>query len=97
MRLLSLITLLALGLQASAGDQACNKMCPVSGKPVDPTVKMVPFSSSKTDTAAKAAPAGTTDQMVGFCCPKCEATYDKDPAKYEAGIHKQMNEHHESK
>jgi hypothetical protein len=43
---------------------------------------MVPF-------AAKTAPAGS---MVGFCCPKCEATYDKDPSKCEAGLTKQMND-----
>ena len=59
-----------------------NTTCPISGKPVDSAIAMVPFK-------ANAAPAGS---MVGFCCPKCEATYDKDPAKCEAGLTKQMND-----
>ena len=88
MRFFTLLSLLTLGAYATAGDPACmNKTCPVSGKPVDSTVKMVPFNP-KTDNKGKANPGGTQD-LVGFCCPKCEATYDKDPAKYSDDLEKQ--------
>jgi hypothetical protein len=88
MRYFSLAALLTLATYATAADATCmNKTCPISGKPVDPTVAMVPFNP-KTDTAGKTAPAGKTD-MVGFCCPKCEATYDKNPGKYRADLEKQ--------
>jgi hypothetical protein len=89
MRPLMLLSLLAMGSYATAGDPVCmNKTCPVSGKPVDSSVRTVPFNP-KTDTKGKANPAGTRDDMVGFCCPKCEATYDKDPGKYREDLEKQ--------
>ena len=88
MRFLSLMSLLALGAYATAADPACiNKTCPVSGKPVDISVKTKPYNP-KTDGVGKASPGGATD-MIGFCCPKCEATYDKDPAKYHEDLEKQ--------
>lgn len=87
MRLLNLITLIALGAYAAAADHAAmNTTCPVSGKPVDPAVKTTPYNP-KTDQAAKASPG--TAYAVGFCCPKCEATYVKDPEKYRADLEKQ--------
>ena len=89
MRFLSLLTLLAIIGHASAADTAMNATCPVSGKPVDATVKTVPFNP-KTDTAAKASPGARTD-AVGFCCPKCEPTYVKDPEKYRAELEKQKS------
>jgi hypothetical protein len=87
------ITSIALGLLLMAGSYAqaadatapatcINKTCPISGKPVDDSIRMVPFPG-------KTAPVGS---MVGFCCPKCEATYDKDPAKCEADLTKQMDD-----
>jgi len=87
MRFLTTLTLLAVGTYATAGDPVCmNKTCPVSGKPVDSTVKTVPFNP-KTDTKGKASPGGT-QEVVGFCCPKCEATYLKDPEKYRDDLEK---------
>jgi hypothetical protein len=72
----------ARGADANAPPTCINMTCPISGKPVDSSIAMVPF-------AAKNAPAGS---LVGFCCPKCQATYDKDPAKCEAGLSKQLND-----
>jgi hypothetical protein len=87
MRFIPLMLLLSLGTYAMAGDHVMNTTCPISGKPVDPTVKTTPFNP-KTDTAAKATPGGPA-YAVGFCCPKCEATYVKDPAKYHDDLEKQ--------
>ena len=90
MRLFTLIALLALGSYATAADHTCmNKTCPVSGKPVDATVKTTPYNP-KTDNTGKASPGGTKD-MVGFCCPKCEATYTKEPEKYREDLEKQRS------
>lgn len=86
MRYLTLLTLLAIGTAGTAADHM-NKTCPVSGKPVDSSVKTVPFNP-KTDQKGKASPGGT-QETVGFCCPKCEATYDKDPEKYRGDLEKQ--------
>jgi hypothetical protein len=89
MRFTSLLCLLSLAAVAAAADHTCmNKTCPVSGKPVDTTVKTVPFNP-KTDTKGKAAPGGTSEDVVGFCCPKCEVTYLKDPEKYRGDLEKQ--------
>jgi hypothetical protein len=88
MRLFSLSCLLSLATVAAAGDHLMNKTCPVSGKPVDSSVKTVPFNP-KTDAKGKAAPAGTSEDVVGFCCPKCETTYLKDPEKYRGDLEKQ--------
>lgn len=88
MRFLTLLALLAVGTAATAADPTCmNKTCPVSGKPVDSSVKTRPFNP-KTDNTGKASPGGTQD-MIGFCCPKCEATYEKDPEKYREDLEKQ--------
>jgi hypothetical protein len=84
MRLLNLITLIALGAYAAAADHAAiNTTCPVSGKPVDPAVKTTPYNP-KTDQAAKANPG--TAYAVGFCCPKCEATYVKPPMRSASAV-----------
>lgn len=88
MRLLNLVALLAVGAYATAADPvAINTTCPVSGKAVDPSVKTTPFNP-KTDQTGKASPGGGA-YVVGFCCPKCEPTYAKDPEKYREGLEKQ--------
>ena len=88
MRFLILLSLLALGTHANAGDPMCiNQTCPVDGKPVDASVKMVPFNS-KTDTKGKADPAGTAD-MVGFCSEKCKEAYLQNPDRYRDNLDKQ--------
>lgn len=46
-----------------------NQLCPVSGKPVDPTVSLS-FKS----------------KLVGFCCGKCCATFQKNPEPYLSKI-----------
>jgi hypothetical protein len=94
MRYLSVITLAivtAWGSYSAAADtpsapKCMNATCPVSGKVVDPSIPMTQFNS-------KMAPGGkaTNGQMVGFCCPKCQVTYDADQKKYEDGLTKQMN------
>jgi hypothetical protein len=28
-------------------------------------------------------------EKIGFCCPKCEPEYEKDPAKYNEKLEKQ--------
>lgn len=87
MRLLNLISLIAFGAYAAAADPvAINTTCPVSGKPVDATVKTMPYNA-KTDQTGKASPGPS--YVVAFCCPKCEATYVKDPEKYREGLEKQ--------
>ena len=88
MRFLTLVSLLALGTYASAADHtSMNKMCPVDGKLVDTTVKMMPYNS-KTDKVGKAS-SGATQELVGFCSMKCEEMYEKDPAKYHDAIEKE--------
>lgn len=88
MRFLTLVSLLALGSFASAADHNCmNKVCPIDGKPVDTSVKMMPYNS-KTDNAAKAS-SGATQDMVGFCSMKCCEMYEKDPSKYHDALEKQ--------
>lgn len=88
MRFLSLLSLAALCTFASAADHTTmNTMCPVSGKPIDATVKTTPYNS-KTDNTGKASPGGT-HTMVGFCSAHCHDTYKKDPAKYQEGLEKQ--------
>lgn len=87
MRLLNLVALFALGAYAAAADHvAINTTCPVSGKPVDPSVKTTPYNP-KTDQTGKASPGPAF--AVGFCCPKCEASYVKEPEKYQDGLEKQ--------
>ena len=91
MRLLTMLSLLSLGVYAGAADHhVINTTCPVSGKPVDKSVKMTPYNP-KTDQAAKASPGGTVvaGEVVAFCCPKCGPAYSKDPAKYREDLEKQ--------
>jgi hypothetical protein len=93
MRFLALLSLLAIGSHGIAAEPvAFNKTCPVSGKPVDTSVKMRTYNP-KTDQAAKATSGATVDpdgsEKIGFCCPKCEPEYEKDPAKYNEKLEKQ--------
>ncbi len=94
MRFLTLVSLFAIGSLASAADHtSMNKMCPVDGKLVDSSVKMLPYNS-KTDQAAKASSGATqpsTQQMIGFCGAKCHEMYEKDPAKYHDAIEKERH------
>lgn len=50
---------------ASVPPKVVNKLCPVSGKPLDPNVT---FSFD--------------GQLIGFCCGKCCATFQKNPKTY---------------
>jgi len=88
MRFLTLVALMAVGTFAAAADHtSMNHKCPVDGKAVDATVKMMPYNS-KTDQTAKASP-GSDKAMVGFCSMKCCETYEKDPSKYQDALEKE--------
>lgn len=52
---------------AMAGDEAGEKLCPVSGEKIDPA------------TAVELEHAGTTYQ---FCCKKCLRRFEDDPESY---------------
>lgn len=87
MRFLTLISLIALGTSAAAADpEVINKTCPISGKAVDSSVKTTPFTY-QTNHVGAVNPGRS--YAVGFCCPKCEPTYNKDPEKYREGLMKQ--------
>lgn len=63
-----LVPFAAFGADAPAAKPA-NEKCPFSNKPIDAAVK--PVEVTKSD--------GTKVQ-VGFCCEKCLAKAEKDPA-----------------
>ncbi len=61
--------------------ECCNTVCPVCDKAVDPKAKtatVVDRANSKNHDMAGA--------KVGFCSDACQATYMKDPSKYDAKV-----------
>jgi len=50
--------------------KATNTVCPVSGKPIDVTVKPVE------------AKVGDQTVQIGACCTKCRAKIEADPATF---------------
>jgi hypothetical protein len=50
-----------------------NKLCPVSGEPVNPKYALVHTSASGT-------------RVIGFCCPNCPKEFWADPAKFESKL-----------
>ena len=91
-----LLTLISCSGLASAAEDATpaksdisNTTCPVSGKMVDPSVKTEVYQDKnpKRQLQDKSVSGAT----IGFCCDKCQAKYDADPAKYDADLRKQID------
>jgi YHS domain-containing protein len=47
-----------------------NKVCPVMGNKVDPDGPTVEFNG----------------KLYGFCCPGCDAKFEKNPEKYSKNL-----------
>jgi hypothetical protein len=73
-----------------AKSEISNTTCPVSGKVVDPSVKTEVYHSKNSKLQPQGK--GVSGATIGFCCDKCQAKYDADPAKYDADLRKQIDE-----
>ena len=56
--------------KATGPNGACCNMCPVSNEALPADCKVADYNGTK----------------VGFCCEKCAAKFEKEPAKYEANL-----------
>jgi P-type Cu+ transporter len=58
--------------KVSAVQAPWNKVCPVMGNEVDPSVKTVEYKG----------------KLYGFCCDGCDDKFAKDPARYSRNLSK---------
>jgi YHS domain-containing protein len=58
--------------KVSAVEAPWNKVCPVMGNEVDPSVKTIEYKG----------------RLYGFCCDGCDDKFAKDPARYSRNLSK---------
>lgn len=75
MKLLSILVAVVGLLLAS--EDAANKNCPVAGKPIDPKCTVEYKLGEKKIT-------------VAFCCGTCKGKFEKEPAKFEEALKKDI-------
>ena len=60
----------------TASVQIWNKVCPVKGEEIDVDAPTVEYNG----------------KLIGFCCPGCDAKFQKDPEKYMKNLNEDGSE-----